>query len=120
MQPDEAVAARHRHQHIAVYGVFELMEIRPQYERAFKLATASFALEPSCRVPRVVRLRGSFRSSKHSRRIDPCAFHFLLAGNFELTAIVLERVESRRAGVSLFEGSGFALDDGGELKDSFA
>ena len=46
MQPDGAVAGSYRHQHIAVSGVFELIEIRPQYERAFMLATASFGLEP--------------------------------------------------------------------------
>jgi hypothetical protein len=44
----------------------------------------------------------------------------LVAGDVELTAVVLERVEARRAGVSLLEGSGFAFDDGGEPKESFA
>ena len=46
MQPDRAVAGMHSHKHIAVNGVFDLMEIRPQYEYAFELATGGFGLDP--------------------------------------------------------------------------
>jgi hypothetical protein len=48
------------------------------------------------------------------------AFHFLIvAGDFELTGVVLEGVKPRRAGVAFLEGSDFAFDDGSALEDAF-
>jgi hypothetical protein len=38
LTPKGAVTGRQRNQHVAIDAVFELMEIRPQSERAFELA----------------------------------------------------------------------------------
>jgi len=48
------------------------------------------------------------------------AFHFLVvAGDFEPSGAVLERVESGGAGVAFLEGPDFAFNNGGSLEDAF-
>jgi len=77
-------------------AVFELMEIRPQSERAFKLGKAGFGLE-QCHVE-LSELRGSealVGLQNIVAALGEGVFHFVLvAGHFEPSGAVFERAES--------------------------
>ena len=119
--PAQKVVGKHADEDVAVDAVFELMKIRPQSERAFELGKAGLGFEQRhVELPELCGSKALVGLQNIVAALSHCLFHFVLvAGDFEPSGAVLERVEPCRAGVAFLEGSDFAFDDGGALEDAF-
>lgn len=119
--PTQEVVGEHTDEDVAVDAVFELMEIRPQSERAFELAEASLGLEERhVEFPELCRLEGLVGLQNIVAALGDGALHLLLvADDFEPFGIELERVKSGSAGVAFLQGPDLAFDDGRAFEDAF-